>query len=65
MLDGSGVDEHVFIRGSPRRRREPAPRRLLEALAGPEPLPVGARQRPAGAGPADDRPGRQPVPARA
>jgi hypothetical protein len=38
MLDGSGVDEHVFVRGSPKAAGEPAPRRLLEALAGPEPL---------------------------
>ncbi|HEX5270771.1 MAG TPA: PSD1 and planctomycete cytochrome C domain-containing protein, partial [Gemmataceae bacterium] len=38
MLDGSGVDEHVFVRGSPKAAGEPAPRRFLEALAGPEPL---------------------------
>jgi hypothetical protein len=38
MLDGSGVDEHVFVRGSPKAEGAPAPRRLLEALAGPSPL---------------------------
>jgi hypothetical protein len=38
MLDGSGVDEHIFVRGSPKAEGEPAPRRLLEALAGPKPL---------------------------
>jgi Protein of unknown function (DUF1549)/Protein of unknown function (DUF1553)/Planctomycete cytochrome C len=36
MLDGSGVDEHVFVRGSPKAAGEPAPRRLLEALVGTE-----------------------------
>jgi hypothetical protein len=40
MLDGSGVDECVFIRGSPKTLGEVAPRRFLEALAGPERLPV-------------------------
>jgi hypothetical protein len=38
MLDGSGVDEHVFIRGSYKTPGERAPRRFLEALAGPAPL---------------------------
>jgi hypothetical protein len=38
MLDGSAVDEHVFVRGSPKAAGAPAPRRLLEALAGPKPL---------------------------
>jgi hypothetical protein len=38
MLDGSGIDEHVFVRGSPKAEGEIAPRRLLEALAGPDPL---------------------------
>ncbi len=38
MLDGSGVDEPVFVRGVPRSDGEPAPRRLLEALVGPQPL---------------------------
>jgi hypothetical protein len=38
MLDNSGVDERVFVRGSPKAAGEPAPRRLLEALVGPEPL---------------------------
>ncbi len=40
MLDGSGVDERVFVRGSPKALGEPAPRRFLEALAGPAPLPI-------------------------
>ncbi len=38
MLDGSSVDEHVFVRGSPKVEGEAAPRRLLEALAGSKPL---------------------------
>jgi hypothetical protein len=38
MLDGSGVDERVHIRGVAKAPGEPAPRRFLEALAGPEPL---------------------------
>ena len=39
-LDGSGVDERVFVRGSPKALGEPAPRRFVEALAGPNPLPI-------------------------
>jgi mono/diheme cytochrome c family protein len=35
MMDGNGVDERVFIRGSHKAPGEVAPRRLLEALAGP------------------------------
>ncbi|MBM4071468.1 MAG: DUF1553 domain-containing protein [Planctomycetes bacterium] len=38
MQDGNGVNERVFIRGTYKAPGEPAPRRLLEALAGPEPL---------------------------
>jgi cytochrome c553 len=38
MLDGSGVDERVFVRGNPKTLGEPAPRRFLEALVGPAPL---------------------------
>jgi hypothetical protein len=38
MMDASGVDEHVFIRGSPKALGEKVPRRFLEALAGPAPL---------------------------
>jgi mono/diheme cytochrome c family protein len=38
MLDDSGVDEHVFIRGNPNAPGDLAPRRFLEALAGPDPL---------------------------
>lgn len=34
MADGSGLDEHVFVRGSPKNRGEAAPRRFLTALAG-------------------------------
>jgi hypothetical protein len=40
MLDGTGVDERVFVRGSPKALGEPTPRRFLEALAGPAPLPI-------------------------
>jgi hypothetical protein len=40
LLDGSGEDEHVFIRGSHKAPGTVAPRRLLEALAGSEPLAV-------------------------
>jgi cytochrome c553/mono/diheme cytochrome c family protein len=36
--DGNGVDERVFIRGSPRGLGEVVPRRFLEALAGSGPL---------------------------
>ncbi len=39
LLDGNGVDERVFVRGSPRVLGEAVPRRFLEALAGPGPLP--------------------------
>jgi hypothetical protein len=38
LLDGSGMDAHVFIRGSPKAEGEPAPRRLLEALVDDKPL---------------------------
>jgi hypothetical protein len=34
ILDGSPVDEHVFIRGSPKALGEMVPRRFLEGLAG-------------------------------
>jgi hypothetical protein len=34
MADGSGVDEHVFIRGSYKKPGEPAPRQFLQAVAG-------------------------------
>jgi hypothetical protein len=40
MLDGTGMDERVFVRGSHKALGQPAPRRFLEALAGPEPLTV-------------------------
>jgi hypothetical protein len=40
LLDGNGVDAHVHIRGSSRAPGELVPRRLLEALAGPGPLPA-------------------------
>ena len=38
ILDNVGVDERVFIRGNYKSLGEPAPRRFLEALAGPAPL---------------------------
>jgi hypothetical protein len=40
MLDGTGVDERVFVRGSAKAEGEPAPRRFLQALGG---SPVRAR----------------------
>jgi Protein of unknown function (DUF1553)/Protein of unknown function (DUF1549)/Planctomycete cytochrome C len=41
LMDGNGVDEHVFIRGSSKAEGESAPRRFLTALAGEK--PIGAR----------------------
>jgi cytochrome c553 len=38
IMDLTGFDEHVFIRGSPRAPGENVPRRFLEALAGPDRL---------------------------
>ena len=38
ILDNIGVDDRVFIRGNYKSLGEPAPRRFLEALAGPGPL---------------------------
>jgi cytochrome c553 len=38
LLDGNGVDERVFVRGSHKNPGERAPRRFLEALAGPAPF---------------------------
>jgi hypothetical protein len=40
LLDGTGANEHVFIRGSPKAAGEVVPRRFLEALAGPESLAI-------------------------
>jgi mono/diheme cytochrome c family protein len=40
MQDGSGTDEHVFIRGNPRTPGDAVPRRFLEALAGPKGMPI-------------------------
>jgi hypothetical protein len=44
MLDGNGVNERVFIRGNYKTPGDVAPRRLLEALAGPEQVktPLGS-----------------------
>jgi cytochrome c553 len=39
--DGTGVDEHVFIRGSPKGLGERVPRRFLEALGGNGPITSG------------------------
>jgi Protein of unknown function (DUF1553)/Protein of unknown function (DUF1549)/Planctomycete cytochrome C len=39
LLDAGRVDEHVFVRGSPKVLGEKVPRRFLEALAGPAPFP--------------------------
>jgi hypothetical protein len=38
MMDGSAVDERIFIRGNYKTPGEAVPRRLLEALAGPAPI---------------------------
>jgi hypothetical protein len=38
ILEANGVDESVFVRGSPKVLGERVPRRFLEALAGPGPL---------------------------
>ena len=40
MLDGSGVDEHVLIRGSHKTPGDLVPRRFLEAIAGPNQPPI-------------------------
>jgi hypothetical protein len=40
ILDGTGLDEHVFIRGSHKTPGEVVQRRFLEALAGPKPLRI-------------------------
>jgi Protein of unknown function (DUF1549)/Protein of unknown function (DUF1553)/Planctomycete cytochrome C len=40
MQDGDGVNENVFKRGSYKTLGDEVPRRFLEALAGPERLPV-------------------------
>lgn len=37
MIDGSGVNEYVFIRGNPKARGETVPRRFLEAYDGASP----------------------------
>ncbi|MBK8098886.1 MAG: PSD1 domain-containing protein [Planctomycetes bacterium] len=42
MTDGTGQDEQVFARGSHKNRTTPAPRRFLAALAGDQPMPLGA-----------------------
>jgi Protein of unknown function (DUF1549)/Protein of unknown function (DUF1553)/Planctomycete cytochrome C len=41
IWEGTGVDEHVFIRGSPKGLGERVPRRFLEALAGGGPITAG------------------------
>ena len=44
MFDGSGMDEHIFIRGNPHNLGEHVPRRFLEALSGtPLPAPGSGR----------------------
>jgi hypothetical protein len=40
MLDGSGCDGRVFIRGNAKKPGDVVPRRFLEALAGPDPLAI-------------------------
>lgn len=44
MVDGTGENEHIFIRGNHKTLGAEAPRKLLEALDG-EPLPPPARYR--------------------
>ncbi|MSU62818.1 MAG: DUF1553 domain-containing protein [Pedosphaera sp.] len=41
MVDGTGMDEVVFIRGNARTPGEIAPRRFLAAIGGPVQMPVG------------------------
>jgi len=41
IWDANGVDEHVFIRGSPKGLGELVPRRFLEALTGTAPIDAG------------------------
>jgi Protein of unknown function (DUF1553) len=38
IMDGSAVDERLFIRGNYKTHGEVVPRRFLEALAGPDPI---------------------------
>ncbi|MGE3803305.1 MAG: DUF1553 domain-containing protein, partial [Gemmataceae bacterium] len=40
LLDGTGEDEYVFVRGTYKTPGPTVPRRLLEAVAGPDMLPV-------------------------
>ncbi len=40
ITDGSPEDENVFIRGSYKTPGDPAPRRFLEAIAGPDQPPI-------------------------
>lgn len=42
MLEGSGVDQNVLIRGNYRTPGDLVPRRFLEAVAGSEQQPIGA-----------------------
>ena len=43
LLDGSGVDEHVHLRGSHKRvAKNPTPRRMLTALGGEFDIPQGS-----------------------
>lgn len=41
LLEGDPVDERVFIRGGYKNPGDPAPRRFLEAISGPDQPPVG------------------------
>ena len=40
MLDGTGEEDHVLIRGNSAKPGELQPRRFLEAIAGADPLPI-------------------------
>jgi len=40
MADGTAEPTHVFVRGEPRNVGPPVQRRFLEAVSGPEPMPI-------------------------
>lgn len=42
LADGAGIDAPLLVRGNPRERGAPQPRRFLAALAGEEPMPIGS-----------------------
>ncbi len=38
MMEGSGVDEYLLVRGKHQTPKDPVPRRFLEVIAGPKPI---------------------------